>query len=324
MVFRCLWTCSAIVAATAFGTDPRPTKEQWDTIQGAAREQADAEEAREKKMAAVNKAINMLESLRTQVLQEGEDEAATYNKFACFCKDTTSDRLQSIESGEDQQTTLQASISTSSSRRDTLDDTIKNTVDAISELEKEMKNAVDQRQTAFKLYEKNANDLTAALEALEGAIQSLKAAKSPSLMQLQTISETVRTAMLVADALGLGGHVAEKKLLAFFQEDPAPANEVQFEDYKFRSDDIISTLEGLERDFKGKKSEVDGAEVDSVRQHDLLMQEKTNAKKTKNRELVKAQGDRSTTIEEIATASQQLSLVKAQGDRSTTIEEIAT
>merc|ERR1719203_212691 len=103
-------------------------------------------------MAAVNKAVNLLENLRTQVMAEGEAEAATYNKFACFCQDTTSEKLQTILKSEDEKVDLVSSIGTLVSRRDGLDTKIQMT-----------------------------------------------------LVELQSVSQTMRAAALLADALGLGG-----------------------------------------------------------------------------------------------------------------------
>jgi len=64
-------------------------------------------------------------------------------------------------------------------------------------------------------------------------------------------------------------------------------------------------------DFKKEKTEVDEAEVQSVRQHDLLMQEKTHAKKMKNRELDQARKHKAQTAEDLSMYSQQLSTVEA-------------
>merc|ERR1719265_2761249 len=61
-------------------------------------------------MAAVNKVVQMLEDLQAQVLAEGEAEAATYNKFACFCKTTQKDKSDSIATGKTDKESLMADI----------------------------------------------------------------------------------------------------------------------------------------------------------------------------------------------------------------------
>merc|ERR1719469_1139503 len=302
---------SAIVVAAALDlvSASNPTKEEWDNARQAEGDEANAVAAREKKMSAVDKAIDMLEGLRTQVLNEGEEEATTYNKFACFCKDTTSDRLAGIKSGEDEQGELTTEIGSLEQKREGLDTKIQTAMDDIKILDGEMKDAEATRKSTFRLYGTNTVDLSGALEALQGAIQTLKASKNPTLMQIRSVSETVRTAALLADALGLGGKSAEMASTFFLQQDPA--NEVQMEDYKYHSEAIIKTLEDLLDDFKKEKREVDEVEVDSVRQHDLLMQEKTHATKMKNRELDQARKDKSQAAEDLAAASQQLSTVEA-------------
>merc|ERR1719399_1268006 len=72
-------------------------------------------------MAAVDKVISMLEDLQLQVLAEGESEAATYNKFACFCKTTQKDKTQAIEKGKEDKNELTAEIERLSKKRDALD-----------------------------------------------------------------------------------------------------------------------------------------------------------------------------------------------------------
>merc|ERR1719221_124366 len=170
-----------------------------------------------------------------------------------------------------------------------------------------MKDATEEREGTLKLYETNAADLRAALDALEGAIKTLKGSKRPSLVQLQSISETLQTAAVLADALGLSNE-ATNSALAFLQQ---PENKVQMEDYKFHSDGIIKTLEGLLADFKKEKISVDEAEVSSVATYDRLMQDKTHAKKMKNQELEASKKAKAKAQEDIAATNEQLSTVEA-------------
>jgi len=95
-----------------------------------------------------------------------------------------------------------------------------------------MKVAEGERAKTLAEYEKNGADLSAANEALDGAITVLKVSKKPSLLQLQSVSKTVRKAALIADALGLGGATAQPALALFSQQTP----EVPMQDYDFHSD----------------------------------------------------------------------------------------
>ena len=86
----------------------------------------------------------MLESLQEQVLAEGEAEAATYNKFSCFCKDTTSDKAKAIEEGSDEKSSLTAEIGDLQSDRDGLDTSIQKKQDDIKKAEDEIAEESDR------------------------------------------------------------------------------------------------------------------------------------------------------------------------------------
>merc|ERR1719191_817823 len=114
----------AIVAGAAVAEEPRPSLEEHKAKKQAEKDAAAAEAAREAKMAAVNKVITMLEDLQAQVLAEGEKEAASYNKFACFCKDTTTEKSEAITKGTDDKASLTTTITDLNEKRDDLDEDI--------------------------------------------------------------------------------------------------------------------------------------------------------------------------------------------------------
>merc|ERR1719343_1133082 len=102
---------------------------------------AAAAAAKEAKMAAFNKVVTMLEDLQASILAEGEKEAATYNKFACFCKDTTAEKVAAIEKGKDDKTSLEIKIAMATLKRFDLDDLIAKLLKDIKLAEKEMASA---------------------------------------------------------------------------------------------------------------------------------------------------------------------------------------
>jgi flagellar biosynthesis chaperone FliJ len=296
-------------AVTEVKADPRPSNKAWKADQQAAADSKAAAGADDAKMAAVNKVVSMLEDLQAQVLAEGEAEAATYNKFACFCKTTQNDKSDAIKTGKDDKESLTADIKKFSKQRDDLDKKISGLESDIEKAEKKMKAATDKSDAALKVYTTNEADLSAALASLNEAIKVLKSSKSPSLVQLQSVGKTMQEAALMADALGLSGAAVQNVATFFLQQGDVP---VESEDYKFHSSSIIDTLEKLLNDFRKEKQDVDADEVKRVQAHDMFIQDRTDFVKAQTLAMDQAKETRDQKIEDIGTASQELTTVSAQ------------
>jgi len=296
--------CIAIVAGRAVAA---PTLEEHKANKQAEKDAAAADAAREAKMAAVNKVITMLEDLQTQVLAEGEKEAATYNEFACFCKDSTKDKTAAIETGEDDKASVSSTIGDLSEKRDELDADIEDLDKDIQEAEGELKKSTDERHATLAVFEKNNNDLTGALEALDGAIEVLKSSKT-SLLQVQTAAKTVRSAVMLADVLGLGhqSSAQQRQVVAFLQQP-----EVEMESYKFHSQSVVETLEDLKKDFRTELQSIDAAEVKSVSEFQSFKQEKIDYIKSKEKELADSKAIKDKTTKEISMNTAELTTVAA-------------
>merc|ERR1719428_283644 len=144
----------------------------------------EAAAAREAKMAAVNKVATMLEDVQAKVITEGEEEAKTYNKFACFCKDTIAEKSSQIKTGEDEKSDLEATIDELTGKRDELDKKIKELGETIEEADENVTKAKEHREKELTLYKANIADVEGGLTGLEAAIKALKSSKKPSLLQL--------------------------------------------------------------------------------------------------------------------------------------------
>merc|ERR1719515_689812 len=141
------------------------------------------------------------------------------------------------------------------------------------------------------------------------SVKVLKSSKSPSLLELQSIGKTVQRAALMADALGLGGAAVQKAATFFLQQGDVP---VEMEDYKFHSSGIVETLEKLLNDFRKTKADVDADEVKRVQEYDMFIQDRTDYVKAQTLALNEAKKTRDQKIEDIGTASQELTTVSAQ------------
>jgi hypothetical protein len=299
---------TALVSALFTTVAARPTLDEYKQGKQDDKDAAAADAAKEAKMAAVNKVITMLEDLSSQVLAEGEKEAAAYNKFACFCKDTTQEKSDAITRGEDDKADLTARIESLNEKRDDLDEKIEELTEDIAVAEKELAEATAERHATLAVYEKNAADLEGAIGAINGAIDVLKSSKNPALVQLQAVAKTVQTATYLADALGIKSAAkVQQGFVALLQQNP----EVEMEDYKFHSNSVIETLEGLRKDFRSTKNDVDQDEVKSVADFDALKQEKLDFIKAKNLELDESRSSKEKTTSAISMATEELTSTSA-------------
>jgi len=72
----------------------------------------------------IERVIIMMSDLQTQVITEGKAEATTYDKFACFCKDTSNEKQTAITEAQDSISALTGSINQLTADREQLDEDI--------------------------------------------------------------------------------------------------------------------------------------------------------------------------------------------------------
>merc|ERR1719265_1025779 len=258
------------------------------------------------KVTPIEKVLTLLEDLQSQVEEEGREEAETYDQFACFCKDTTQEKSEAITDGQDEIDEQAATLEEKTALEKRLTVEIEELNKEIADLEAEMAEAVEIRQKEKAIYEATAADLAKAISSLEKAIQILQQAKGASGgAALLAVKQTIRKSIALADALGLSPK-HQRALSALLQEDP----EVPESDYSFHSDDIISTLEDLLKEFTEKKAEVDAEEEKAVAAHNSFMEAKTAAKKAAEDSKETKEGEKQEAIEAIAAA--QEALINAQ------------
>jgi uncharacterized protein YlxW (UPF0749 family) len=201
----------------------------------------------------IDKVISLIEGMKTDLEKDSKTEAQAYDKYACFCRDTTKAKSTSVTDGHD---TIDAESS------DIADKTQAKKTDS-TELGKRKTN---QEQLSAKLeatnsrcakekaeYEAEAADMNKAISSLGKAIKAMKDSK-PSLLQADIHEELMET-LAVADAMSMITTPKRKAVTAMIQgqasvdpEDP---------DFKYHSNDIIDLLVKLEGDFKGEKKTLD-------------------------------------------------------------------
>merc|ERR1719313_2165832 len=121
----------------------------------------------------VAKVIKLLEDLKKEVQGEGEKEATSYGKFACFCKDTTKTKSESITNGQDKIETLSADITDNTASKEEKESEIKERKDSHVQLGKDLSETVARCSTAQAKYEAGAADMAKAIESLNKAIKAM-------------------------------------------------------------------------------------------------------------------------------------------------------
>merc|ERR1719313_2650727 len=179
-------------------------------------------------------------------------EAESYDKFACFCKDTTAEKVDSINTKEDSAEQLGAEeVRLTASVTQLKADIAKLNTD-IDTMTMELKKMTDLRESEHADYLVTYADLTRAVDSLARAITAIEGSK----MSLAQVRGIVNPVLLLADAMSLVPEHASKKVAALLEEGEEPEKP----DYEFHSGDIIGTLEDLKTDFTQKKSDVQSEE----------------------------------------------------------------
>merc|ERR1719194_141070 len=193
--------------------------------------------------------IKLIEDLQNQVQDEGVAEAETYDKFACFCKDKSNAKVDSIATREADVKTLTADLKQLAAEHTELKADIKALHDDLAVFEADLKKMTEIREQEKAVYETEHADATAAVSALSSAISHIEGSKS-----LMSVKSDVQKTLALAEALNIpvkGGPAAVTMML----EQP-DMGEVPEEDYTFHSGGIIDTLNDLLKKFESRKEDL--------------------------------------------------------------------
>jgi len=200
----------------------------------------------------VERVISLLTKLSAQVQAEGVEEAASYDKYACFCKAHADEKVYEIAKSDKKIKELAAQIEALKSEIAELDDDVAKNKKEVAGEEKTMKKNQEARDKDAKEYGKKRKDLVEAVEATKDALATLQQSKGDvddavsSLLQKVPMPLTSMPALaLIADAQAGGRYKAAQE----------PAG------YKFQSKEVIATLKSLVATFKKSLAELDSAEI---------------------------------------------------------------
>jgi len=193
---------------------------------------------------AVEKVIELLQHLDKQVTEEGAKEAAEYDKYACFCKEKADHYQYAIEKSDDKITALVARIDKLTGEISTLDSEVIQLGTRIECIEVYVAAEEATRKAELDEFIVKEKNVTEAIEAVQAAIVALQDSKSK--MSQGTKLNLQQIAALALVEMPAEGHRADvlTSLLA------APGDPAS---YTYKSNDIIATLQWLEKSFKENK-----------------------------------------------------------------------
>jgi DNA repair exonuclease SbcCD ATPase subunit len=192
----------------------------------------------------VAKVIKLLEDLKKEVESDGKKQASKYEKFACFCKDTTEDRSKSIKKGEDKINTLSGDIADDTASKEEKEAEVAERKQNHKELGEDLSSTVARCMTSQAEYERGNADMQKAIDSLKKAIKAMnakkKAIKLPA-VQAKTGKVTAKSLIEMDEDV--------KRAFALAGLDPSdPA-------YKYHSKEINDILAKLLKDFKDEKQD---------------------------------------------------------------------
>eukprot|EP00929_Paragymnodinium_shiwhaense_P035264 TRINITY_DN1905_c0_g2_i1.p1 TRINITY_DN1905_c0_g2~~TRINITY_DN1905_c0_g2_i1.p1 ORF type:complete len:690 (-),score=295.61 TRINITY_DN1905_c0_g2_i1:185-2254(-) len=209
----------------------------------------------------VEKVINLMKQLQSQVEEQGKIEAAEYDKFSCFCKEQADGKLYAIDKSKKKMDALSAEISALEADINGLTGEIGELGEAITDLDTKIAEAQKTRDEQHAAYLVEDKDMVDAITAVNGAIEALQASKAKmenaklDFAQLSAMAQTVMAVASRSTKLSISQESLDQVAALSDMDQAQPA-------YEYRSNGIIETLETLKDEFIKNKADQDKEEFD--------------------------------------------------------------
>lgn len=215
------------------------------------------------KVTPVEKVVQLLEKLKAETSAEAQEDAKTYDEVACFCKEQADDKLYAITKSKELIAKQTTKIKALGAEIQELNSQIQEMQETKDKLEKEQAEADKIREQEFAIYQEEDAKLVKVISAVERAIAALEDSKEgmkDAKLNLNQVKEVVSANQY-------------KEIVALLE---VARSTQKPHAYKYRSNDIISTLKGLLKTFKQNKVDNDADEAEVRNSYEMKKQAKEN------------------------------------------------
>jgi len=260
----------------------------------------------------VQKVITMMEDLMIETVVEGKAEAKTYDKFACFCKDSTEDKTIAIQEGEDRVAALEADIADRIAFRNDQVEAINAAQKALAENVEREKAAQDKRAKEHAAFAEEKEDINVLKKEIKFAMEALLkgtgedievdkvlksvGAKRAALLQTSSSMEVEALRSSLKDVLA-----ARAKMMKQPEADDgglSPMEQI-----------VKASLEPLQKDADEAWKMIHKREAKEKNNLYIALEEVHHIKTVEEAKINKAQGKSETASNDIGRMGQELTLV---------------
>merc|ERR1719182_1309670 len=229
------------------------------------------------KVTPVQKVIQMLNDMMAKGKAEKEDEQVRFATFTQFCKSTTTEKSQAIETTSAEIDDLTADIASYGEEIMTKEKEIAQHDDDIGAWTKEKEEATYAREKEHADFVVEHQDYTESIDSVERAIESVEAGnKDVALVQQKSALTTIASLPKVPAA-------AKKVIMSFLQGDhnrleadllevSAPQGKV----FESQSSGVLDMVKGMGEKMEDKREEVEKEEMNKKHAFDMIAQDLTD------------------------------------------------
>jgi len=247
----------------------------------------------------VEKVIELLSDLKSEVVTEGTNEATTYDAFACFCKTTTEEKSTSVTGGQDNIESLSANIAAKTATREEKIDEVQTRKKKQEELAMTLKETQVRLAKERAEYEVTNADLSKAISSLENAIAAMDKSKPSSFL---AVNADVKKSLELAQVLNLVKTPKARMVAAFLQTKVDPDDP----EYKYHSQEIVDVMQDLNKDFNSESKQVNEEWSKTESAENALILDLDGQMSANSDSIVTLKRDVSTLASEIAEAREDL------------------
>jgi len=221
------------------------------------------------KVVPVQKVLQMMDEMLAKSKKEKSEEQVTFSTYKQFCQSTGAEKTREITDGKFAIVQLNAVISKAAADAGTLASEIAVLTSDIDELESQKAKNAANRAAEYADFTAINNEYTAAIDAVDRALQVLATSPGQSLAQ-------VKDSLVSLKSLNLQS-TARAAVMAFLNSDRDPV-EVLLErqvpkTYESSSGGIVAMVEGLGKKFKDEKYELEKEEAAKKHSSNMMGQD---------------------------------------------------